>query len=83
MRWPLVSRRAYDDCQARLAQSEEERRELQQQLLERPQIQVRPEPQENEGESKPFTTPIDSVLLRFDRAHKNRPIDAKFKASLR
>lgn len=69
-RSPWVSRARYEALAAQLEKCEAEREELLAKVLNPPIVAVaeeKPEPkQENQQvESKPFTTPFDSAALRF------------------
>ena len=82
MRLPFVSRARFEDLQRQLGASGEERRRLLDLLLGDPN--PRPQPaavEETQPQQQAFTTPIDRVLNRFDRASG---VDkARFKARMR
>ncbi len=70
MRWPWVSRAAYDLLQRELAEAQAERRDLMERLLVRRAMdENKPRITEAEhSEEKPKgSTPFDTIVQRFDK----------------
>jgi hypothetical protein len=84
MNWPWVSRARLEDVERRLAESEAERRALTERLLDRMEAPqpVKTVSVEEDSSPLPYTTPMDSVLRRFDKAGANAR-KPQFKAKVR
>jgi|HubBroStandDraft_5_1064220.scaffolds.fasta_scaffold104033_2 hypothetical protein len=86
MPWPWVSRERFDDLQKRFDKVEAERDRLLEIVIDLPTAKRSVSVEEDKAKEEPmaaYTTPMDKILLKFDRAYSNKTKPSQFKAKVR